>query len=149
MTQWIKWMVPAVAVFALTIGLSAWAADNAKGSISGKVLDKNGSPVADVEVRLMRPMQRRGQQQSVGQTDAIQFQQQGGPGQRPAPLATTKTNDKGEFSFKDVEPGEYRVSVTAQGKGFGRADAKVEAGKDTVVEIKLSDQMPGRRQGQQ
>jgi hypothetical protein len=58
------------------------------------------------------------------------------PGNKPK--ATAKTNDKGEFEFKDVEPGSYTVSTTKDAsKTKGDAAVTVEKGKEAKVAIEL------------
>jgi hypothetical protein len=53
-------------------------------------------------------------------------------------LPKGKTNEKGEYVFKEVPPGEYRISVTVDKSGRilkGEASVKVEAGKVAPADI--------------
>jgi hypothetical protein len=161
-----KWMLPTVAAVGLVIGVaSVRAADEPKkatGSITGKVVDKDGKGVEDVEVHLMQPRMGRGggrggagggaggaggepAKQSTQNHDAIGLQAQGGAGGgghggMPKPIMTSKTDKDGKFEMKDVPVGDYMVGVRDDDKKvYGGTRVKVEEGKAAPVEIKTSD----------
>jgi hypothetical protein len=68
-----KWSMPLLAV-AVMLGLSASAAraEDAKGSVSGTVVDKDGKAVAGVHVRLFKPFEKgsRGKSEAAHEKNA-------------------------------------------------------------------------------
>ncbi len=50
----------------------------------------------------------------------------------------TVSDDKGQYQFKAVLPGRYKVEAAAEGFGPREAPAKVQAGKDTVEVAKIT-----------
>lgn len=158
-----KWSVPCVA-FALLLGLAASArAEEAKketGSVSGTVLDKDGSPAPGVQVRLFHPFER-GQRPGGGgggggaakaekqnadpavPADGEKKQPGKGDkprkGDRPKPVATTSTDKDGKFAISDVPVGKYVVMTMVRGVGGAREEVEVTAGGDAKVELKLKE----------
>jgi hypothetical protein len=117
-------------------------------------VDKEGKPVADVEVHLMKPRQRGGggggaapaAPKAAFDHAAINLQRQ--PGGPPQSIATATTDKDGKFTMKDVPVGDYMIGVRDPDKKvFGRTQVKVEADKEAKVEIKTSDTPPGRGGG--
>jgi hypothetical protein len=96
-------------------------APQATGSISGKVVDVNGNPVAGAVVRIMRipkagPGHHRGWRR--------------GRWQKPTPGKTnwhvmvfgvTATSDDGTFTANNAPVGRYRIFVMDRGVGFGHS----------------------------
>src|SRR3954451_9947735 len=70
------------------LGLSGYA-QNISGSISGHVIDAQGAVIPNANVTANDP------------TKSV--------------TATTKTNDSGDFVFPGLQPGNYTISVEAQG----------------------------------
>jgi hypothetical protein len=108
----------------------------ATGSISGKVVDSSGNPVAGAMVRIMRIPGRGG---PMGR----------GRWQKPTPGKTnwhvmvfgvTATADDGTFTANNAPVGRYRIFVMDRGVGFGRtrkpvsvtAGANADAGTITL-----------------
>jgi hypothetical protein len=163
MAQVLRKLLPVTAAFGMLVGLSAMSSQparaqdakpEAKGSVSGTVTDKDGKAVEGVEVRLMKPRQRRGGGQggpgggAGGAPPAPpapgQLQQRQGP---PA-VATATTDKDGKYEMKDVPVGDYMAGVfNMEKKLFGRTRVTVEEGKTATADIKCSDEMPQRRGG--
>jgi hypothetical protein len=92
-----------VMVMALTVGCKEWRTSAADpelprpapsgpvGHIHGVVKDPQGQPVKEANIGILR-----------------------GPG--PMPAIVVLTNDKGEYSWEDLAPGEY--TLMANGEGF-------------------------------
>lgn len=172
MSSLLKWLLPAGTVAALVLGfsvLSLRAADEPAapadtGTISGTVKDKDGKAVAkDTEVRLMRVMARRGGGgggggQSVENPEMIPLQAGGGGGARGGtPVATAKTDDKGEFKMEKVPVGDYLIRVmlgtpaTPEERAAASASANVSVkkGETAKVDLKIGTNVArgGRRGG--
>ncbi|HZZ41446.1 MAG TPA: carboxypeptidase-like regulatory domain-containing protein [Tepidisphaeraceae bacterium] len=169
MVKQMRWLVPATAAVALLIGFSAVstrAADEKKGTVNGTVVDKDGKGVADVEVRLMKPMMRRGggggggggdhkpapqasdgvRGQAVPLDDAPTPPAEGKRPGPPKPIATATTDADGKFEMKDVPVGDFMVGVRDPDKKvFGMTRVSVKDGETATVEIKTSDTPPARR----
>lgn len=127
------------------------AATRATGSITGKVVDSSGNPVAGAVVRIMR------------------IPGQGGPGghhgrprgrwQRPTPGKTnwhvmvfgiTATADDGTFTANNAPVGRYRIFVMDRGVGVGhvRRPVAVTDGGDAnagTITLQPRGQHHGRR----
>lgn len=92
---------------------------HATGSISGKVVDSSGNPVAGSIVRIMRLPGRGGHGRHMRR----------GRWQKPTPGKTqwhvmvfgvTATADDGTFTANNAPVGRYRIMVMDRGVGFGR-----------------------------
>ena len=70
--------------------------------ISGKVLDEDGEPIPQTMVMALRVMYQRGKKQFL-------------------PLATSITNDLGEYRLANLKGGKYSVSATPMNIGIGVA----------------------------
>lgn len=162
MSSNMRWIVPAVVALGLFVwaSASAQAQDVEKGSVAGKVVDKDGKGVANAQVRLVAPQPAgggRGGRGGAGEGAAPAPRKQqlqdggrgrqppgGGRGQRPRPVATATTDADGKFAMKDVPVGDYTIVAFAANVGMGRANVQVEAGKEASVEIALTQPPPQR-----
>ncbi len=150
MVRMLKWLAP-VAAFALLLGVSTQskAADAAPagGTVTGSVVDKDGKAVADMEVRIMKPMTRPNAAGGAPAPAAKAAGAGGRGGARPAPVATGKTDEKGNFKIENVPAGDYMVMVRDTTKNVGaREKVTVEAGKTVDVKLTLAE-MPARGAG--
>ena len=157
----VKWMVPATTSFGFLIGISAWSASaaekapgekpiatkaEAKGTVTGKLVDKDGNAVAGARVTLGKPMVgARHQQQQKPQGQAAEQKLTATADKKPAvsgepkrePVATTTTDREGKFTFKDVPAGDYVVRTHLRGQGMAVARVTVAAGKAADVALTL------------
>lgn len=141
-------MLALAALLPISAGAGALLAD---GTITGKVTNEDGTPAAKVEVRVMKPMARRGggaggeapkaEPKFVQPAEPPAGGAGGGGGKRPPPVATATTDDKGEFTVS-VPAGEYTVQVGKRGEAMGRSNVTVEEGKTANVDIKLKKMAP-------
>ena len=159
MNRLTKWVIPTAATLGLALGLAtirAHAADKpatdkpaatkteGKGTISGKLLDKDGNAVAGAQVSLVRPpgreakREQKAQRQNAGEKPA----KAAGDKARPEPLATATTDKDGKFTFKDVAVGDYTLRTQLRGQGMAVARVTVAAGKTADVAMTLK-QGPG------
>jgi hypothetical protein len=138
-------LVLAVAVaFALSLASHARAADT--GKITGKVTGKDGNAVAGVHVRLMTPPKK-------GEKPA--------KGERPKPVAESKTESDGTYTLSDVPAGDYILVAGGAGKrekgaakdasakdaGMAREKVSVKAGETKTMDLKLGDRKEGGKKG--
>src|SRR5262245_59495931 len=85
-----------------------------KGSIDGVVRDgKTSQPVAGVRVTL-------GRYTAAPPPGASPYGARGGCPVEGIPVAPVITDSQGKFEFKDVDPGDYRLTV--QSNGYVRQD---------------------------
>jgi len=100
-----------LAAVSLLLGTAAFGSE--RGSIKGKVESDSGKAVNGAHVTAER---------------------------EGAEAVRSTTNSKGEFTLADLEPGEYKISVEAD--GFKSVELihkqKVEAGKTTKLESKIT-----------
>lgn len=80
------------------------------GMIEGKVIDMNGDGIANASVSFAR---------------------------RIGTSSTTTTDSKGNFSFQDVTPGDYRVTASKTGYITNYVDITVNAGQTSTCQIVL------------
>jgi hypothetical protein len=128
MLRLLKWALPMTAAMGLMIGLAVVSAkgaeEAAKGTITGKVVDKDGTTaVPDATVTLTKPRDPNA------------------PRTRPEPLATATTDKDGkfvlEFEKAKVPDGEYNVGTNVQGKGMGREKVKITGVKAEPAEVTI------------
>jgi hypothetical protein len=91
---------------------SANISAGALGSISGTVVDQSGAVVVDAEVRLTAE-DGKGKDQSSGQT--------------------IRTGDDGEFSFSNITPGPFQLTVTSAGFSPQTVSGVLHAGEVDLV----------------
>jgi hypothetical protein len=139
------------AAVALCLATTSTArAEDAKGSVSGKVVSATGEAVKPADDATAKAYVMKPDDAPVPTRPAA-----GGGGARPTPpdyegKAVAKADIKNSaFKIADVPAGKYVlvVVITGQGGGRGRADIEVAAGKDTAVpDVKLAAR-GGRRGG--
>jgi protocatechuate 3,4-dioxygenase beta subunit len=139
-----------VLALALLVGLTASrvsAEDQKaeKGTVSGKVVDKDGNPVADAPVGLFHPMEKgaksaeKGAEKKKSELAADGEKPKADKGEKPKPVAEATTDKDGAFTMADVPVGDYRAVCHVKGKGNGNQKVTVKAGETATVEIKLGE----------
>ena len=157
----LNWAVSAALALGLTAGLmavSAHAKDKGEGkkdgngSITGKVVDKDGNAVAGAEVVLVKaPARGEGKQKKDGaalkaekkvknQADDDAATEK----KKPEPVATATTDSDGKFAFKDIAAGDYAVRTRM--KGAGAANARVTVASGATAEVKLQLAQGGKKE---
>lgn len=126
------------------------------GSISGKVVDADGNPVADAMVRVL-PAKERPAGDKVKKNSASNLVEDGAKPDkpekpnRPQAVAEGKTDAKGEFKLEGIPAGTYTVIAGVKEKALmGHANVTVAEGQDASVEIKLApkgDRPAGKERG--
>ena len=122
----------------MAIGLTAVraTAEDAKdkketGSVSGVVQDKDGKPVAGVEVSIFHPMKHGGGAKKEAKN----------AGEKPekpiSVVPSVKSDDKGEFTLADVPVGDYTVQAKLKGQGNAHQNVTIKAGETEKVTLKL------------
>ena len=133
------------AMAVLALALVAYAASE-KGTISGKVLDAEGKPVAKATVEIRLPKQSAKKESTEIELAGDAGKNEGAPDdgkkkkkrQVPPPVAQTKTDDAGAFSLADIEPGEYVVIAYKPRVGSTRESITLAAGETESVELTLT-----------
>src|SRR6266567_131674 len=101
-----------LAVFLSLSAISAWAQSTSTGTVSGQVTDQQNAVVAGAEVRLIDV-----------QTNIAR---------------NTVTNDAGRYSFINVAPGSYDITVGKPGFSQAKIAAQaVEVGLTLTVNVPL------------
>jgi len=105
----IRAILGAVLAAAVLFGQAAASAQGEKGTVTGRVVDAHGQPIAGARVTV------------VGETDA-----------------EAATDEKGEFRL-ELTPGEYRLQFEADGHTTAamREPVAVEAGKQTKLKKRV------------
>src|SRR5437762_8242825 len=142
------WGGPMMAVaFALAVTAFVRADDKPKsdtGTVTGKVMDKDGKAVSGAKVRVTTPGTRRRDSGATTQPASASD-----AGNSTASKATTRpaiaegtTDADGKFTLENVPPGDYSVQATLRGQGSGREKVTVKAGESASVEIHLQPTKP-------
>jgi len=104
--------------------LALGAADAlAGGKISGKVVDSNGNPAADIVIKMLLPI--------TGQHND--------PNAKPK--YTIKTDKDGKFLVDNADVGDYKVVFGDASRGMTRRNISVEEGKEVTLDVKLPKPM--------
>lgn len=121
-----------LACIVLLAGFAALAVtadpDPNNGTINGRVVSPEGTPLPEMPVKLFRAKNARDKI-----ADPIPT-----PGRAPGmdAVAETKTGKDGTFKLENIVPGDYIVIAGDALKGLGRGPAAVRAGK--TIEVKLT-----------
>lgn len=133
-----SWSVAMAGVLALAFSLALAANAQARpqagsGTITGKVVDSSGQPVAGALVRIMMlpPRAAHHWKHHGKRPGGIE------PGQtvwHKSVFGVTKTADDGTFTVNSARPGMYRIVAMKRGVGFGhlRRPVKVSGGSTPV-----------------
>lgn len=105
-----------VLVVAALLGPPAFAQSKGSATLSGKVVDDQGKPVADAIVQAVM----------VGQTDPV----------------SAKTDKKGEWKIKNLAEGQWRLEVGKEGLEIGRQVVEIRNDKVPPVNITLAKASP-------
>src|SRR5687767_7782241 len=101
--------ISTVATTLILLTVTGLGAQSAAPAISGRVIDKDGAVVAGAVLRLW--------QQSLGFERVV------------------KTDDSGEFQFKQLLKGKYQFSVT--GEGFAALTREIDLAGDENAKLEL------------
>jgi len=103
----------AVALFALFVGGSTVGAQVIYGSLTGTVTDKSGAVVPNLTVAITN--------------------------QGTAEVRTAQSNDRGDYAVRDLQPGDYTVSVKKMGSfaGYTQKNIAIDANRQVRVDITL------------
>lgn len=106
------------ALILLCILVAASAAAQPKGNarINGKILDDQGKPAPAVVVRAVK----------VGDPQVME----------------AKTNDKGEWNFNNLTPGQWNLEFTKEGFDPQRMTVEVAANRNPPIDMKLTKAAP-------
>lgn len=147
MSSLAKWSLPAVA-FAVVLalaGVRAGAQEDAgaaaKGKVTGTIQNEDGTPAANVTVRLVVPPSRgdkkakkeaEAQAADEGARPAADEEKPRGnkPGRkaRPEPVATGKTDASGKFEL-EAPAGKYTLMANLRGQGRVQKTFALKAGQ--------------------
>ena len=144
--QSLKWMLP-VTAFALLLGMGVVSqADESKAAgkatVSGTVKAEDGSPVADIEVRVMPPRPKRGEPGFEQRPEKPKQEQAGekpAPGEgppRPEPIAKATTDADGKFTL-EVPAGKYDIVAGKRNMGMARQTVELKDGETKTVDLTL------------
>lgn len=149
------WAVSVALALGLTAGLMAVTATaeekaEGKGSLVGKVTDKDGNAVAGAEVLLFKAPERgagkakkdgaavKAERKAKKQADDAVKPENKPEKKKPEPVATATTDSDGKFAFKNLEAGNYGVRTRVRGSGAANAKATVAAGGTAEVSLQLA-----------
>jgi hypothetical protein len=110
-----------------------------KGTVKGKVVKADGTPVADATVQLMaRPAGGKAAAEPKAQTPADPSAKPAAKERvKPESVAQTTTNAQGEFTLSDVADGQYAVVARLKKDGTARERVTVHAGETATVKLTL------------
>lgn len=136
--------VMALALSMLTAG-ALYAADAATGSVTGKVVDGAGNPVAGVMVRAVKPPVKaeKGEKREKGD------KKEGAAKEKEAPLAETTTAADGSFTLTNVPAGKVGIVAFKKGTGAAHMPAEVTAGQTTTLNAPLTLAKPAEGAGKE
>jgi hypothetical protein len=134
----IRFLVPVLAlglVAALSYGVRAEdapKADQATGTISGKVVDKDNNPVAGATIRLMAAPHKGHKKLAAGEKGK----------NRPAPVAEATSDQDGKFSLPNIPAGDYRLMAALKKVGVGSVAVQLQAGETKDVTVTIEPRQP-------
>jgi len=116
-----KMLLGLAVVLGMSLASAAKAADT--GTVTGKVLDKDGKGVSGAKVRLMADT---GGKKKGGDAPAAQAE-------KPKAVAEADSGADGAFTMKDVPVGNYRIRAMAKGQGSASEKLTVKTGDNEVT----------------
>ncbi len=156
MSRLAKWSLPVLA-FAMVIGLAGVRATAeegsdaaAKGKVTGIIHNEDGTPAANVTVRLVVAASKADKKaekeaatpHAADDAKPADGEKPAGKKQRPKPVATTKTDADGKFEL-EAPAGKYTVMANLRGKGSARETIELKAGETKDVgTLSLKKPMP-------
>ncbi len=163
MSRLAKWSLPVLA-FAMMVGFAgirAEAQEGAaeKGKVTGILHNDDGTPAANVTVRLMAAASKAGkkaEKEAAKGGAAPQAADAAAPAdgskpadgdkpegkkERPKPVATSKTDAAGKFEL-EAPAGKYTVQANMKGQGSARQTVEIKAGETKDVGTLTLKQMP-------
>jgi predicted Zn-dependent protease len=96
----------------LSLAVSVWAQSKGNGRINGKILDDQGKPAANVQVRAVKN----------GESTVME----------------AKTNDKGEWSMQGLTAGDWNFEFGKDGFDPQRMQVKIAENKNPPIDMKLT-----------
>jgi hypothetical protein len=129
--------------FAGTPGVRDLMAD--KGSLKGHVTNSKGTPAVGVLVQVFAPIDFGGS--GGGSKRSAGFEVVGGQSPtllqgKGTVLAKTMTDANGDFQIKSIDAGSFSYRVGTRTTGMNGGRVTIEAGKETVIDVKLNDPAP-------
>jgi hypothetical protein len=117
-----------VGITTLMISLIAWGASAQTSSVSGRVTNREGAPVADAEVSLVPPPSAMASM----------------PGMRPGASTdrTVRSRADGTFQFDQVPPGQFVLQVDATGLSRSSQQITVPTPQTLAVSLEILE-VPG------
>lgn len=113
------WRILAALAVAVTLSVDAHAQSKGNLKISGKVFDAAGAPVQDAQVRAAKK------------------------GEAQPQIFTAKTNEKGEYTIKDIAAGEWVLEAAKEGVGTIEVSTTIAEGtKTTTLDITIKKATP-------
>ena len=144
MSKFVKWSLP-VLTFAMLVGLAGVRAEAQEGSgaaaangkVTGIINNEDGTPAANVTVRLVVPPskgEKKAEKEAAKDAAKPQAAQDDKPakGDRPKPVATGKTDAAGKFEL-EAPAGKYQVHAMMKGQGRVQKTVEIKAGKTEDV----------------
>lgn len=128
-------------VCALSLASTARAAET--GTVTGKVMDKDGKAVSGAKIRLVTPTNDKGRKAA----DAPAAAPDKAKGEKVAPVAEGSSGTDGAYTLKDVPAGEYVVRANLKGTGNAMSKVTVKAGETATADLTLKMRGGGKGKG--
>jgi predicted Zn-dependent protease len=106
----------ALILLCLSLATSVWAQAKGNGRINGKIVDDQGKPAQNVQIRGMRA------------GDAL--------------VIEARTNDKGEWQVSNLAAGKYTFEFMKEGFDLQRVEVAITENRNAPIEMKLSKAAP-------
>jgi len=106
----------ALILLCLSLATSVWAQAKGNGRINGKIVDDQGKPAQNVQIRGMRA------------GDAL--------------VIEARTNDKGEWQVSGLAAGKYTFEFMKEGFDLQRVEVAITENRNPPIEMKLSKAAP-------
>lgn len=100
----------------MAFATSAWAQGTSNARINGKIVDDQGKPAQDVQVRAIKSGESL--------------------------IRETKTNDKGEWVLQGLAAGQWNFEFTREGFDSQRMQVNVTEGRNAPIDMKLTKAAP-------